>query len=607
MIVTMKSEDYFETEMGALTRAARPHLSIASIQFSDGTTLSTEPGDIVVLVGPNNSGKTVALKNIESKIIARSNRGVVVKAVETSAQGSSESLVQWLEATSSVVTDSSGNVVYRGMGQALAERQASVWWQAHDKGLQTLGYFFVCRLTTEGRLVAANPAQRIKLTTEPFTHPIHYLERYESIEAQFSGLFEAAFGEDLVLHRNAGSESPLLCGAKPFPDKDRGEDRLSVEYQARLEKLPPLHEQGDGMRAFVGVLLHSLVREHSIVLIDEPEAFLHPPQARMMGQTLARRLPEDRQLVLATHSGYLLRGLLEAGSDRVKVVRLTRQGEINPVRHLDSKGVRGLWQDPLLRHSNILDGLFYEKVVVCEGDADCRFYAALMDSLKSGEESHDSQQVMFTHCGGKDRIPVVADALAALGVPLSIAVDFDILRDEHTLRRIWEAIGGGWTSVEADWRRVKRAISEKRPDLATADVRDGIERLLSGVEQEYLPEETAKEIRKILRKSSPWRQAGSIGIKYVPSGEPTLRCRNLFQTLNERGLFPNEEGELESFVKSVGSHGPKWVLEVLETKDLTADPGLDAARSFVRSILGFRGIMQSRDALIPPQVGAESE
>ena len=583
----MKGEDCFQAHVNNESDSARPrpHLSITSITFSNGITLSIAPGDIVVLVGPNNVGKTVALRNIEDKIAASNNPGNVVTALETSAKGSPDLVTQWLEETSSVTTSHSGEPIYRGMGQSVAESQARHWWQEHDRGLGALSHFFVCRLTTEGRLQAAHPAPRIKLTTEPFTHPIHYLERYEHIEAQFSDLFKAAFGEDLVLHRNAGSESPLLCGIKPLPEKDKGEDRLSYEYQQRLEKLPALHEQGDGMRAFVGVLLHSLVRGHSIVLIDEPEAFLHPPQARIMGQMLVERVPKHRQLILATHSGDLLRGLLEAGSNRVKVVRLTREGSINPVWHLDNKGVRNLWQDPLLRHSNILDGLFYEKVVVCEGDSDCRFYAALRDSLPTAGARHDGRRVMFTHCGGKDRIPVVADALVALGVPLSIIVDFDILRAEHPLRKIWKAIGGDWTSIQSSWESVSFAVSQKKPDLCVADVRREIDKLLGNVDGENLPEEAATEIRRVLRKSSPWRQAATIGIKYVPSGDPTLRCRSLSKTLNERGLFPNEEGELESFVKSVGSHGPKWVLEVLETKDLTVDPELEAARTFIRRVL----------------------
>jgi predicted ATPase len=41
------------------------------------------------------------------------------------------------------------------------------------------------------------------------------------------------------------------------------------------------------MRSFVGVLLNAFISKHSVLLIDEPEAFLHPPQARLLAQLFA--------------------------------------------------------------------------------------------------------------------------------------------------------------------------------------------------------------------------------------------------------------------------------------------------------------------------------
>src|SRR5690606_12158093 len=128
-------------------------------------------------------------------------------------------------------------------------------------------------------------------------------------------------------------------------------------------------------------LLHALVVEHPVVLIDEPEAFLHPPQARLLGQMLVKEAPENRQLFVATHSSDFLRGLLDTDSSRVRVVRIQRVGDVNPIKELDNEGVKNVWGDPILRYSNILDGLFHSKVIVCEGDADCRFYAATMDAV----------------------------------------------------------------------------------------------------------------------------------------------------------------------------------------------------------------------------------
>jgi hypothetical protein len=43
-------------------------------------------------------------------------------------------------------------------------------------------------------------------------------------------------------------------------------------------------------------------------------------------------------------------------------------------------------------------------------------------------------------------------------------------------------------------------------------------------------------------------------------------------------------GQLESFIKSIGNHGPKWVNEVM-LKDLKADPELEPAKAFVQRVI----------------------
>ena len=42
----------------------RPRLSFETITFSDGTVLRLEDDDIVVFVGPNNAGKSAALREL---------------------------------------------------------------------------------------------------------------------------------------------------------------------------------------------------------------------------------------------------------------------------------------------------------------------------------------------------------------------------------------------------------------------------------------------------------------------------------------------------------------------------------------------------------------
>jgi hypothetical protein len=60
----------------------------------------------------------------------------------------------------------------------------------------------------------------------------------DKIENKMSGYFRQAFGNDLIVHRNAGNQVPLHCGDRPKPKE--GEDRVSIGYISELEKLPAL-------------------------------------------------------------------------------------------------------------------------------------------------------------------------------------------------------------------------------------------------------------------------------------------------------------------------------------------------------------------------------
>ena len=75
---------------------------------------------------------------------------------------------------------------------------------------------------------------------------------------------------------------------------------------------------------------------------------------------------------------------------------------------LDVGDIQKLWSDPILRFSNVLDGLSHESVIVCEGDADCRFFAAILEAIHGSE--HPQPDVHFSLTGGKDRLYVVVSS-----------------------------------------------------------------------------------------------------------------------------------------------------------------------------------------------------
>jgi hypothetical protein len=72
------------------------------------------------------------------------------------------------------------------------------------------------------------------------------------------------------VHENAITATPAM----PPPP--------TPEYLQEIMALPQVQEQGDDVKSFVGMLLAITATEYPLLLIDEPETFLHPPQAYLL-------------------------------------------------------------------------------------------------------------------------------------------------------------------------------------------------------------------------------------------------------------------------------------------------------------------------------------
>lgn len=560
-----------------------PSTHISGLIFNEGTRISLDENDIILVVGPNNSGKSATLMGIHQKLNSPASVSPIIQAIELSKEGNIDDLNRWLKSFAKYLPNEAypTNPGYSGFGISIYKGDVDAGWQQQINALGQLTRFFCHILSTGERLQICNPAQNIAITTDALSHPIHYLQRDDGLELSLSAKFRKAFGLDLVVHRVAGSQVPLHVGERPIPVG--GEDRLSATYIERLERLPRLESQGDGMRSFAGILLATSVGRESIFLIDEPEAFLHPPQARLMGRMLAQTEGiAKRQIWISTHSADVVKGVLEENSANVKVIRIRRNGNIGHVRHLDNSSVRELWNDPLLRHSNILDGLFHEGVVICESDSDCRFYSAVLGAINENSDSdHRQPDLMFTHCGGKARLPLVIRALRGVDVPVIAVADFDVLADEAQIKAIVEALGFVWQDFVGDWTIVTGAINSKSPELRTSDAKREINALLDSVTTEIFPTKTQSELKKIIRRTTAWSSAKTVGKSYLPSGEASKACERLLESLRKCGLHVVEEGELESFLRTESGHGPAWANASLK-RDLLNDSELGNARAFVR-------------------------
>ena len=568
-------------ELESKPLADSPTVTYETVTFSDGTLISLDPTDVVVLVGPNNAGKSLALKELEDYFDDAPINAKVVSAALSRKTGTKEEFAKFVKRYTQVSIQGSDEV-YQGRGGLIwrISDKPEESWPDHINAFRPL---FCMRIPSETRISDSDPVDAIDVQEEPLDHPIHMLYSDDELELKISAYFRRAFGQDLILDRGTGKTWPLRVGPRISPDC--GDKPFSTSFLSRLRHSTlSLSQQGDGMRSFASVVLHLLVPASlSILLLDEPEAFLHQPQARLLGEIIATEKSPRAQLFLATHSPDVLQGLINAAPEHLRLLRMQRDGNVNQIKELDKELVKKISFDPLMRYSSVLSGLFHERVIICEADADCMFFSSILDLPEVRGETHPD--VLFVHANGKHRMATLAEILVALDVPVDIVADIDILNDEDVLRNVVESLAGDWLAVKPAAQAVKRAIEEHKPWLNSSEISKGIGKILERAPSTgEFPKQLQSDIKKLFRKASPWDAVKEGGQAAIPQGEATRKFQELQELCSQMGLWIVPVGELEGFCKSVGGHGPRWVQQVMEERNLATDPELAPARNFVNQL-----------------------
>ena len=371
---------------------------------------------------------------------------------------------------------------------------------------------------------------------------------------------------------------------KPVKLEGTFEDEQSRQeaYAEILATYKQVHQQGDGVKSFTGILLHLMLDYRCIFLIDEPEAFLHPPQAKIMGQVIGETLSDQQQAFISTHSEEIIKGLLEVCPERVKIVRVTRQEDENQLSILDNKDFAEVWNDPLLKYSNIMSSLFHKTVVLCESDSDCKMYSIIESYIKQQQGSYS--ETLFIHCGGKHRMAKISSALRALKINVKLIPDIDVLNDENVFRGIVEAFGCIWDNVKKDYNIIVSNLHSSKEKIARSTAKVNIDRVLDAKKDQYLSGKEIESIQNEVKVISKWKAIKSGGVASLPAGDATNAFRRLDNTLKAAGIYIVPVGELECFIKEVGGHGPEWSNAVLEQYPDLNDEVYSNIRNFIRSM-----------------------
>lgn len=551
---------------------------ISQIQFNSGELLDISENDIVIFVGPNNAGKSQSLKDIYA-LSSKKVPSVVISdlKIQKSALPISRIL--------SEISDGQNHGSYTSYN--VLGHNIDIWNNS-DRSFtddQFLGEYrdlFVANLDTSARLTICNPPQAIR-RNENKSHPIHYAAFDSKYRKWLSENFKKAFGIEITPNTQFGSAIPLCIGA-PVQLNGEYEDEQArqEEYAKILEKYKQVQNQGDGIKSFTGILLYLMLDYYRTYLIDEPESFLHPPQARIMGQIIGQTLSDQQQAFISTHSEEIIKGLLEVCPDRVKIVRITREDDTNRFSILKNAEFEQVWNDPLLKYSNIMASLFHKSVVLCESDSDCKMYSIIESHIKQKQNKYS--ETLFIHCGGKHRMAKIITALRSLNIEVKLIADIDVLNDETVFRGIVESFGIDYNSIQTDYNNIVSNLHSSKEKVNRISTKVTINQILESSKLTDLSKKEIGEIQESVSTISKWKAIKTSGISAIPAGNATASFNKIDKLLKDKGAYIVPVGELECFIREIGGHGPEWVNAVLEKHPNLDDDVYNTISEFVSAM-----------------------
>lgn len=545
------------------------HLKIAAIELVDGQTLELKDDAIIVVTGSNNAGKSTFLGeivNLFRRYGRQSYRPKIIKSLSKRTIGPSETVFDYLASRFELDRDDQDTLKI-SYSQKYRRKPVEEKW-ASGQPHEAIEQEFLNEIgldTRLGRISGRDDDAVSQAADEMF-----YDER---TELAISRIFKRAFGRDIILQRDRKTGIFKIGSRTKIP---KHKDRLTPDFRRQLDAMEDVFSQGTGIRSFARMAIQLLTSWRSVIVIDEPELFLHPPQAKQLARLIAADVDPDRQIIIATHNETFLRNILDFGHERVVVLRLDRQRSITHVKILDNETIKNFWNDPLLRTSNIISALFHDSVVICEGESDVRFFETMMDSLYGQENLPDTA---FFSCNGKGKIPSILEAVSAAKIPTVVITDFDVLRSARDTLVIYSLLGGNPDDLRADLELFHREVETDvyAPKLKT--VRSKIlEALDSLADDQPVPAAKITLLRSIVDHGSPWASMKLSGISAIKSQKGYQAAKRLVDKCQEVGFLINDFGELESLCRDVSSQSKSgWLHEVMQ-KDFKNDPSLNNAR-----------------------------
>jgi predicted ATPase len=515
-------------------------ISKIKLKFGKAVGSSSEEielSPITIFVGPNNSGKSKILA--ELALFAQSGQkhtgNVIldeVTFVGMSANDAESAITRLSVPPNQTEHLSADQIVLAGRnGRMVLDRsRLKSFVQDPSKNPQVFASWFLghqtLKLDGPGRIGLVSPQSAGDLQNPSYS-TLQVLFRDNDRRAIVRRIVEEAFGTFFVIDpTNLGKLRIRLSPRAPLDEiEEKGIHRDAVNFHSAAVSI---EEASDGVKAFTGIITELYAGDPKILLVDEPEAFLHPALASKLGYEISRAaVQSDKRVFVSTHSPTFVMGCIQSGAP-VNIIRLTYRSGVATARLLPSQELLEMMRNPLLRSTNLLSGLFYEFVVVTESDTDRAFYQEINERLIRFKPEWGIPNCLFINAQNKQTIHTILRPLRKLGIPAAGIVDVDVLKEGGTV----------WAN-QLDGINVPQITRG-----ALAPTRSAIKAAMDS---------SGKDMKR----------DGGISILH---GQDREACNNLFDQLAQYGLFVVEGGELESWLRSLhaSGHGSPWLVDIFE-------------------------------------------
>ena len=382
----------------------------------------------------------------------------------------------------------------------------------------------------------------INFKTDKPASDLHALYANELAQASLYEEILSSFGKGVWVDQAQGNAIRVrVCEKDEVPTP---QDRLSVR---KMNAVRTIESEGDGLKSYITICIALLLGRRPICIIDEPEMCLHPPQANSIGQFIGRHGASDGTATfVATHSSNVLRGVVQSAKD-VQIIRLERRKKRFVAHLVPPEVLAEALKKPTVRAESILDGIFFESIVVVEADGDRLVYQSVWETLSSELRS----DVHFATVGGTGGVVDTCKLYRALRIPVAVIADLDLITDPNLLAAVLKALGGDDEVDDLAGRatEIMAAVMSDPASLTLAAVREALSTILpNGTQWNGEQDITVRrELSRLSRKLDRMRKLKVGGVRRVAERIAGPLSELLTRT-KKHGLFLVPLGNLEDWL-----------------------------------------------------------